>query len=177
MAVASTFFLGWGSFVEAGSLIFAAIVQPRSVRLGAWLMLVSSLLLTLVAFFPATVAWDGLTHLASIHDRNRMAISSWCLTLTLLVLWCDVTVAIALVRRTLRRSAIPPRSGSLDYTIWIVAVLLTGYSTHAVLANIRAYRLNGGSENVAFVLIIAAVVLFFDAALITERVRRHTSTQ
>ena len=121
----------FGTFVIVSVfLLIGAVIQPRAVKSGKWLMWVGALLLSGV--LPSGYALICHELSGRLADRSRDDIVFWSIALcTVLVVWCDVELLIQAVTAKRRRPAgpVPPLRRSWDWVAWIAAgcfSLLTG---------------------------------------------------
>ncbi|HJT68856.1 MAG TPA: hypothetical protein VJ731_01580 [Terriglobales bacterium] len=161
----SSVFLGWGSLAESTCLVAAAVVQPRTPRLGRWLTWVSAFLLTQFAVVFAIPASREI----KAAGFTRADIASWIVIffLVLLMLVLDIALVVDCVRSTrLQARGKEFRRDSINWVIWAAAALLSAYYGWFSFWTVRAYQLRGRADMAIVNFVGDLVVLGFDVALI-----------
>lgn len=170
----STFVLGWGSLVESSFLILGAIVQPRSIWPGRWLMWVCAVSMSIEAGQVGIIVLrEAIESQRSYHNNVLMSLPIMAILLALaLVLCCDVALVIdALAARRSHAVLTQPRRRNLDWLVWIAALALSVYYVWMSVLAVRSYRLYGRLDILVTGVVAASVVLFFDVALIVHAFR------
>ena len=161
--VASTaVLLQWTDPIGPTFLALGAAIQPRSPRLGRWLMWVSALLMNVLTYAFAREMLAGI-------NVGELPIPGFVILLAFaLILSCDfmlVMDAALWTRRKTERVQVSTHK-SLDWVVWIAALALSFYFLWRTLPAVRAYELSGRSDAVLTALGLAAIGVFFDIALI-----------
>jgi hypothetical protein len=92
----------------------------------------------------------------------------------LLLYWCDV----AFVLEAFKSKGDQWARGSLDWVVWIVAIVLSAWCVWADVPSVRGYQLTGSFNILFTTILLSAVIFFFDIALIilAVKTRRAAST-
>ena len=93
-----------------------------------------------------------------------------------LIIWCDIALVMDATSRTRRQAArmqASPRS-SLDWVVWIAALVLSSYFLWRTVFAVRAYQL-GRFDILLTALGLNAAALFFDIALIIHALKSRQS--
>jgi hypothetical protein len=94
-AVACCLSAGFLFIIVPAILVWGAVVQPRSARLGRRLMCLGAILLALILIpLSFRVLWTGIPQLRLYHDAGIVGILSVWLLSFLFVIWCDALLLI-----------------------------------------------------------------------------------
>ena len=169
-AFGCVFVLAWGSFLESTSLVLGAVVQPRSPRIGRWLMWVSALLLSAILLPTGSrVAYDFILY----HHRAILWTESLIVLVAGLIVWCDVALVIDAMSQKRGHAILLQRSKrNLDWLVWVAALALTLYWVWGIVQGVRAYQLYGRLDPLVMSAAFTLVVLLFDVALIGHATRQ-----
>lgn len=170
-------FLGWGSLVEAGCLIVGASVQPRSRRLGRWLIWISALSINAI-YLPSGIKMllEGIKSALFYHNAALSGISLLLCLSVLLTISSDVALVLdaTLTKNYDARRQTPPRQ--LDWIVRIAGSVLNAYYVWMSAVVVRSYKLQGNNSYMLIaVLAVASLILLFDIALIIETVKRRAN--
>lgn len=133
-------------------LILAALIQARARTTGRWLMWLGALLLSVVIPYGIGI----------VFSRASWSINTFPLFLlsTVLVCWCDLALLIEALRSKRSRWV----TGSLDWLVWIAAIILSVWSIWIGVETVTAYQRLGGLrlDLILVPISLNAVILFFD---------------
>jgi hypothetical protein len=172
-ALAGTLSLGPVFLLVPRFLILGAIVQPRSPRLGRWLMWVGAFCLSL-AVIPTGLGVLGDSMRAFHSHAPEFMAAPFALSLlsVVLVVWCDAALIVDAVMLWRRKAELQgPSQHSLDWLVWTAAVVLSAYCFGTGPLNVRAYRLHDRLDILLTWVVLSAVVLLFDVALVVHAVK------
>jgi hypothetical protein len=164
---------GWSSAIVPGILIFAAIVQPYSLRHGRWLLWVTAFLLT-IAVGPICVQGlrTNIPLLKSLHDPNFIGMLFLLFASLLLICGCDLALLIDTLKVRQRRSL--PNSisrGSHEWISWIGAFLLSLYLIPVSISGSVSYGSNGRLDVMLLSLALGLTVVVFDLAIVVDAIK------
>jgi hypothetical protein len=156
-------------------LILGAVIQPRAPTTGKWLAWLGALLLSIIVIpFGSGTVFEDARLLLSGHNIANGWLFPLFLVATSLVLCCDivlVTDALASRHNLWRR-------GSLDWLVWVAALVLSAWAIWLEAETVRAYRRQGGLRTDIVFTRIGLTVLFllFDLALVVHWLRGRRSS-
>jgi uncharacterized membrane protein len=144
-------------------LILGAAIQSRARTTGRWLMWIGALLLSL---FLVPLSSELVNEIRRTFWSDTFAIVLLAAIATILVYCCDI----ALLVEGFRSRRDPCTRGSLDWVVWIVAIILSAWEVWADQGTLYAYQ-HGFIGTVLTSVGLSGVVLLFDTALIVHAVR------
>jgi hypothetical protein len=147
-------------------LILGGVIQPRAPTTGRWLTWTGALLLSIVVVPSGVALVLEDTKLLRLGDLmlSLMAVSA------ALVCWCDGAV----VMEGFRSRHSQWVRGSLDWVVWIVAIILSAWlfwSNRFVVSTFT--HIHDRPDLILTTLGFGAFVLVFDIALIIHAVKTH----
>jgi hypothetical protein len=165
-----------GGFLLTIPLILGVIADPHSPRRGRWLMWVGAayLSLTLLQMEVGTLP-EFISEARSDHLPRGFGSAAFPLSIAsiLLIVWCDVTLMIDVIRT--RRSPTEPEGrplGPADWMVWTAALLFSVYSFLGIPFVIHGFRHGFADRNILLTgLALILVAIAFDIALITDALR------
>jgi len=166
---------GWLFPLVPAFLVLGAVVQPRSPRPGKWLMWLGAFFLSLVVLpIGVEMLFGGIRSLRLHHEGFIIVPFSLSLVSVLLVLLCDTALLIdgMTMRRNLREK-VQSSQRSLNWLVWIAAMILSVYLTAMSVAALRAYNLHGRLDVLLMWATLSSIVLLFDVALVVQAVKRR----
>ncbi|MBV9769125.1 MAG: hypothetical protein JOZ32_06115 [Bryobacterales bacterium] len=149
-------------------LILGAAIQPRARTTGRWLMWLGALLLSLIVVpFGTGAVFEGAKRLG--RDNWSFTIFPLFVVSTALVYWCDIALVVEALRLKRNKWA----RGSLDWLVWIAAIVLSTWCVWQDLDTARAYqRLNGLRIDLILTTVGLDTLIFcFDVALIIHAIK------
>lgn len=153
-------------------LILGALIQPRARITGRWLMWLGALLLSQVVLpYGFVIANDGINVLRGNHENAFVLMSSLLAISAVLVCLCDV----ALVIEALKSKGDKWTRSSLDWLVWIAALVLTTWCVWVDVPSVRAYQLQGSLNILVTTIGLSTVIAVFDIALIIHAVKTRRS--
>lgn len=155
-----------GAFVVIG-----AIVQPRALTTGRWLMWLGALLLTLISVpYGSKTVLEDAKMLGSIHDSSLIVMFSLAVVSVVSVLCCDVALVVEGVKSRRHQWV----RGRLDWVVWISAVTLSAWCLWTGLLELGGNRLHDRRETPLATVGLDTAVLLFDCALVIHAFKcRH----
>ncbi len=146
-------------------LILGALIQPRARTSARWLMWVGALLLSqIIVPYGFVIAHSAL---GPIRENTFFLLDSLLRISAILVCLCDI----ALVIEALKSKGDKWAPGSLDWVVWITAIVLTSWCVWADVPSVRAYQLEGSLDILLTTILVSVVIAFFDIALISHAVK------
>jgi hypothetical protein len=170
LAVLAGCFSGVFLFSALGApfLILGAAIQARAYTTGRWLMWVGAVLLSLFVFplSPEIVAEMRRPDLWQTWFTPLLAVA------TVFVCCCDV----ALLVEGFASRRISWARGSLDWVVWIVAIVLSALQVWASRGVLYAYE-HRFWQAVIPSIVLDPVMLLFDVALIVHAVKTRRTAK
>ena len=113
--------------------------------------------------------------LPSYHDNTVIGVFLLSVVSVLMLVWCDVALAVDAAGLKHSAGAGTQLSRSrLDWVVRIAALILSAYYLSLSILGVRAYRLHGDLDMLVTGVMLTCVVLLFDVALVVHAIESRT---